>query len=217
MKIIHSKKGYKTLVSIFALVFIMVTFLIFFSMFKARASSGADAAKLSFHSVDTELVLKTFLQTPTLANPEDFDFFIGKHITTSDFLVRTCDSTRSGQFGQFKLEATNYFSRTYGKNWHLELVYYSPDADEGITPNEVMIESIGEPLYANELNDWIESTELDTAMHGTDYSMLYYDIALLKLNVRDDNLATQVLPCQNGPAFVKVLLFQWSKEASKWP
>lgn len=217
MKLFHSKKGYKTLVSIIALVFIMVTFLIFFAMFRARATSGSDATKLSFHSVDTELVLKTFLQTPTLINPEDFSFFIGTQMTTSDFLVRTCDNTRSGQFGQFKIEATNYFSRAYGKNWHIELIYYSPDGDEGITPNEITIESVGEPLFSNELNDWIESSELDTALYGTDYSMIHYDLALLKLNVRDDNLATQVLPCQNGPALVKVLLFQWSKEASKWP
>jgi hypothetical protein len=218
MRLLKSKKGYKTLITILALFFIALTFLVFlflFSMGKNKVS-GQIETSIAFISIDTELALKTFLQSPSKTKPSEIGYAIGDTATEADLLTRSCNQLRSSSVGKFTDEAKEYFNRIYEGKWHLELIFYTPSGDDEITPAEIKSVALGATARPFEIVKYTQSDAISKAVADMS-DMTSLDIAFMKTNIRDRSLGSQTLPCKEGPSIVKLVLIQWKEADGKWP
>jgi hypothetical protein len=219
MKLFKSKKGYKTIITIFAVFVILFTFITFAWLFKSASDPGKPENEVAFNSIDTELVLKTFLNTPSEVGPEEVGLPVGTSVSSADLITHTCPSTKEVEMAApfmsiFKPHAEAFFKRRYNDKWHLEVIYYIPDGDGEITPAEVRREPIGRAEGYSSIGSAEFRKEL-SAHSGDD--PIFPAIALLKVNLRQKGFASQILPCKEPGTIVKLVLIAEEPKNSKWP
>lgn len=129
---IKSRKGLmKTVVAIFALIFLIFIFIIFIFLFRLGASHKGGEIDARFSSVGTEYVLKAFLRSPVQGaalqknQPKDMLPSIGAaEITNADLVSWTCHNTKTDNNFKALIDSTSaFFDNGYGNDWNLKITY----------------------------------------------------------------------------------------------
>jgi hypothetical protein len=198
-QMIKSKKGYKTIVTIFSLLFIAIAFVFFSYLFKNIGKDDVAVAS-QFKSIDTEYALRTFLASPSGIEPEELKVYVGDHMSNAQIAARTCTEQNTREYETLKENARIYFNKLYGdNNWRLELIYVKNSE----TNPEITGDSVGE-LDIDSALDIYESYEKFRTL--TDDSELSRKRVLYALNIRGSRLGMQILPCNNDNSIVKLVL-----------
>jgi len=200
----RNRKGYvRIVITIFALFFLALTFVLFFFLYKWEANSTSErAVNLDFQSVNTELVLKTFLRERVsdkslhLQNPAPF---IRGYTTYSDVISWTCSDPKITpshvllSSDKSRVSVKKFFSKLYNEKedgaskWGLKIIYSDPKIDQWTFGNVIRYE-----LFA--IRGIIEQS-------GSEDDLSYWNN-----NIRWKNFASQIIPCRNG-GLANVLLF----------
>lgn len=184
----NSKKGImKTVVAIFALIFLIFIFIIFIFLFRLGAKHKEGEIDARFSSVGTEYVLKAFLRSPVqgaaLQNqPKDMLPSIGTaEITNADLVSWTCLDSKTGNnnFNALRDSASAFFDSGYGNDWNLKITYTDPKVDS---------KKFGHMNYLEK---------------SLTFSLLFSPASPLAINrllthYREKGFASQVIPCLNG-------------------
>jgi hypothetical protein len=133
----NSKRGFNTVVTIFAIIFLILTFIIFILLFKVGASNKSDPINSKFSSLETEYVLKTFLRSPapdTKQDPVvDLTPDVGEPPTNADLISWTCSEDAQDykkNYNALKESVNNFFDTTYQKDWNLKIIYSNSEMDD---------------------------------------------------------------------------------------
>ncbi|MFH0870028.1 MAG: hypothetical protein V1866_03145 [archaeon] len=198
----NNRKGFiRIIISIMALFFLALTFVIFFFLYKWSAvEMSQNPLDYDFKSLSTELVLKTFLRTrvsdQSIRSPAPF---IKGYTTYADLISWTCsepkDTTNHKLLASDRsaISVKKFFARLYNKNedgaskWGLKIIYSEPKIDPWTFGNA--------PGYEYDVIEGIKEAS------GSEDSFSYWNN-----NVRWKNFASQVIPCRNG-GLANVLLF----------
>lgn len=206
-QILKSKKGaYNNLVTFFSILLIFVTFVIFIMLF----NSGSTNAKTDygFGSLDTEFDLKTFLYSPTSESTQNLNLKFGKEATNADLISDSCRSKDSSSSSLLSTKINEYFSKLYEDEWHVELIYYTPDSDERDNIDEFRLESFGKDVSLSRPNVISSPAYHEELKKLQDVgSRKYQYMTLFNVAVRQPGFASQNLPCLQDGTVVKIVVF----------
>lgn len=212
-----AKKGFATILSIAAFLFIFITFIVFFALFQADKKSATTKSEFTFQTMDTDLTLKTFLRMPSSVAPEDLGMLSGEQVTNADVLVRTCNANlaSSRPYGILTANARTFFTNMYRYDWLLLPIYYTPDG-KPISPANTKILKRIENVNQQGIStpgSIINSPEYEAKL-ATGRDTIDEAVALLTTDIRQPGVGSQVLPCLEGGKVLKVVLL--AKEPEVW-
>ncbi|MBU1322094.1 MAG: hypothetical protein KKF46_07095 [Nanoarchaeota archaeon] len=125
-----SKKGMKTILTIFAVIFLVAVFIIFIFLFRFMAANKSAEAELGASSLSTELLLNNFLISPVYDSdgniPKDLFPDVGEDITNADLISWTCNKQEDYydyNHDALKASLENFFDGIYDDDWELWIIY----------------------------------------------------------------------------------------------
>src|SRR4030042_6348226 len=131
--VMSSKKALiKTVVAIFAIIFLVFVFILFFWLFKISGEKKTGEIDSQFSSLATDLVLKNFMRSPvhnTQGNPpKDLTGDVGEEVTNANLISWTCNNEKDQNYLAFRQSTNNFFDNIYGNEWSLSILYSNKDA-----------------------------------------------------------------------------------------
>jgi hypothetical protein len=130
-KLFKSRKGFSTVVTIFSILLLILIFIIFIFLFKTMAGNKTGKIDSRFSSIQTELLLKSFLRAQASGNPEDLTPYAGEVITNADLVSWTCnDNKKSKNYKALKDSINNYYDTFYEDDWNMEIIYSDTRLDK---------------------------------------------------------------------------------------
>jgi hypothetical protein len=201
-----SKKGmFDTVVTIFSILFLVFVFIVFVFLFKMSAKQREGAIDSDSSSLNTELMLKTFLKSPaySLDNNEPKDLTPSVELTTSlggtrptnaDLISWTCNSVKDANYKALKASVNNFFDSVYRDDWEMSIIYSNQN---------IKMKSFG---HGTGLGDFIKKTINFGATAGTMALLGSTQGTLGQLKaakafftpIRGEGSASQLIPCQDG-------------------
>ena len=183
---IKSRKGImKTVVAIFALLFLIFIFIIFIFLFRLGASHKKGEIDARFSSVGTEYLLKAFLRSPVQgtvlqkSQPRDMLPGVGAaEITNADLVSWTCHNEKNDPNFKTLIGSTSaFFDNGYGNDWSLKITY---------TDQKIDSKSFG---HKNYLEKSLTLALLPVSPLAMNRLLTHY---------RERGFASQIIPCLNG-------------------
>lgn len=179
----------KTVITMFALLFLILVFIIFGIIFRNSVEKKANQVEDQLSSLETEFALKAFLKAPVddSKNPvDDYTQDIGNDITNANLIAWTCNNNKmSRDYFALRNSINTFFDAAYGNGWDAEITYSNQELDKkkfGHKGN-LLEKSYGQ--YA--ISQYMSSPEALTA-RGREF---------LK-KILEKGFASQVIPCKEG-------------------
>ncbi len=195
---LKSRKGFSTIVTIFSILLLTLTFM-------AKEKTGETESK--FSSIQTELLLKSFLRAQAPGNPQDLTPEVGEVITNADLVSWTCNNNKNSRNSKaLKDSLNNYFDTVYEDDWHLEITYSDTRLDK---------KGFGHKSWLKEVEYEIETYATAAylaAMWGKSGIFTKNDVPkelalkLFLIPYRDAGYASQIIPCTDNNALAIVTL-----------
>lgn len=190
---VTSKKGFNTVVTIFALLILVLVFLVFAILFKFAAKEK-QTVEDKFSSLEAEFVLKTFLRSPPFTKQtnsiKDLTPEINIYPTNADLVSWTCSANKSSvNYKVLKDSVNNFFDTVYQDEWSLIIVYSNPD---------YKVKSFGHrgKMWLNDiLKPLSKFIGLDLSSHP---SMNYFSTYFLAYSYNEKGFGFQIIPCHDG-------------------
>jgi hypothetical protein len=211
-QIIKTKKGTKTIVTIFALFFMLLMMVLFAFLFKREAAVDEIRSASEYKDMDSDFVLKTFLYTPTKTLREAIGMNLNTDVTNADIIIMTCKDKNSQPLKDIVKEANQYFSRFYGQDWTVQIIWYTY-TEGGLKPSDFDQVRINNYDVLNELNKYKEYAELNVA--GLDPNSISRYLFLF--TGRGSTISSQLLPCVKDDTVAKVVLVHKDMELKEKP
>src|SRR4030043_1974162 len=94
---LKSRKGFSTVVTIFSMLLLILTFIAFIFLFRTMAEKKTGQIESKFSSIQTELLLKSFLRSQAPGNPQDLTPDAGEVVTNADLVSSICDNNKKSR------------------------------------------------------------------------------------------------------------------------
>jgi hypothetical protein len=129
----NSKKGMiKTVVAIFALIFLILVFILFFWLFKINGEKRTGPIDSQFTSLTADTVLKVFLKSPAYNLDGNIPLDMtpdveSRNPTNANLVAWTCINDNNQNYRALKNSINNFFNDVYGNAWELDILYSNTD------------------------------------------------------------------------------------------
>jgi hypothetical protein len=208
LRLVKGKQGFtKTLMTIFAILFIIFIFIIFIFLFKqSLKNKESKVVDAGFSSISTEMVLKTFLRTqvadvqahPVLEGTPD----VGEDITHANLVAWTCNNEKKNKdYVALREFMIAFFDKLYKDDWEVWIVYSNESVDK---------KGFGHKSYLNAA--W--TTLKNVAITGILATMPqpYNALSITFISTfREPGFGSQIIPCSQQGWFAKVMLYSNTK------
>lgn len=206
---LSQKKGtFDTVVTIFSILFLVFVFMIFAFLFSAGAKQkqATTAITSSYSSLNTELMLKTFLESPAYNlnnnNPKDLTSDVGNDRPTNANLVSwTCSNNiNEPNYKALKSSMNNFFDAAYKNHWELWIVYSNQNIKRksfgrGATSGSGGLRGAGVVATAGDIADLSSQEVFNQVTAKASFTP-----------ITGGGRASQVIPCYDGS--LAAVLFQ---------
>ena len=128
---IYSKNGmFKTVITIFAVLFLIFVFIVFAFLFGASAKNAEGNIGASFTYLNSQFLLQTFLKSPVSdvgsRPPPELNRVAGEMLNYADLVSLTCNNNKDRIYTLLKTSVNTYFKAVYGEEWEFLILYSNP-------------------------------------------------------------------------------------------
>jgi hypothetical protein len=212
---LKSKKGFNTIVTIFAILLLITTFIIFIYLFKVGAERKEGEIDSKFSSIQSEYVLKTFLRSPApmlgSRSASDLTPDVGESVTNADLVSWTCTDNKSSTNYKILGQSINtFFDKLYADEWEVWIIYSNPDTDRRAFGHRSILEKIRMSISTRSASmegvaeSFPVTGEGGTASNNSDERHTALAQALAG-SFKQEGFGFQIVPCQDG-SFSAVML-----------
>lgn len=189
----------KTIVTIFAVLFLVFAFIIFILLFKLSAEKKTGEIESGASSITTELLLKNFLREPApeiQQNPvKELSPDVGEDVTNANLISWTCNNNKKeNNYKALKASIEAFFDDVYGDDWELWIIYANPEVKRRGFGHKSLLEKVWKSM-----KDAVIIWRATSSQPASGISL-----AFLAIN-REKGFASQIIPCSDK-LLAKVML-----------
>lgn len=199
----QKKAMFDTVVTIFSIMFLVFVFIIFAFLFRHSAKQKENVIDSDFSSLNTELMLKTFLKSIPYDlenNPaRNMNSFVGERITNADLVSWTCsNNVREPNYKSLKSSVNNFFDGVYEDDWEMWIIYSNSELKKkGFGPT-TGLESIWTDIKKgiNRLYTAAGFAGIGSVAGGMQGAVS--TLSIISAPYRQNGFASQLIPCPDG-------------------
>lgn len=208
-----SKKAmFKTVIVIFAVLFLIFVFMVFIFLFKLSANKKTSEIESGFSSISTELLLKNFLRTPVYLDvrnnpPKDMTLDVGEGstVTYANLVSWTCYNKKDQNYNALKTGINTFFDDVYGNDWHLEIIYSNSEFDKKGFGHKNLLSAVTKTIQTGATAAYLGFVWGKSGSSSQKIQNLPFFYRLFAVPYREKGFGSQILPCEDG-GLAKVML-----------
>ena len=202
---LSQKKGmFDTVVTIFSVLFLVFVFIVFVFLFKMSAKHREGAIDSDFSSLNTELMLKTYLKSPAYDldrnNPKDLTPSVGEdRLTNADLVSWTCsNNVKEPNYKALKSSVNNFFDNVYSDDWEMWILYSNQNIKRKSFGHGAGLDSIWTDIKKgiNRLYTAAGFAGIGNVAGGMQGAVS--SLSLISAPYRKNGFGSQLIPCQDG-------------------